>query len=327
MFPHTLGAPLFWVNVATTIFNGMPWVSFFLILQLFGVRLYSVRERETCKRIQKRIKFSSHTAEDGKGYGYALGFWYICNVSISEDSYSVWLVATAASYEMLTREIQTKSQIKIQNQNQNQNQNHQDPSTDMSFKIYERAGSFHNCWFKHRSFSTQQTPQKEQASIIEQIKTSYMAQGHTVVFLHGPPGTGKSMIGVLLASAMGGSYCNTLRPWQPGDMLGSLYSEVEPSKEKPLILSFDEVDVALVAITAGIPDHKHLPIATPNKTGWNRLMDEIGRGMFPHLILLMTSNRDPTFVNGLDESYFREGRVDLIVAVNEKIERKKVHAD
>jgi hypothetical protein len=56
-------------------------------------------------------------------------------------------------------------------------------------------------------------------------------------------------------------------------------------------------------------------------------MDEIGRGMFPHLILIMTSNRDPTFVNSLDDSYFREGRVDLIVAVNEKIERKKVHAD
>jgi DNA polymerase III delta prime subunit len=198
--------------------------------------------------------------------------------------------------------------------------------SDTSIKIYERSGSFSNCWFKMRPFKTLVEPQEEQAKIIEQIKAAYNETGHTVVFLYGPPGTGKSMIGVLLASELGGSYCNTLRPWQPGDMLGTLYSEVEPTKEKPLILSFDEVDVALVTITAGIPDHKQLPTAIQNKTGWTRLMDEIGRGMYPNLILVMSSNRDPTFVNGLDDSYFREGRVDLIVGVNDKIERKKAHA-
>jgi hypothetical protein len=291
-------------------------VSIFLLLQFFGVRLYSVQDRETCKRIQKRIKFSSHIAEDGKGYGYALGCWYICNVSIHDDCHSAWIVATANSFEMLTKEIQTMSKTQIISL-----------KADPSIKIFERAGSFHNCWFKMRLFSTSVEPQKEQSMIIAQIKAIYKEQGHAVVFLYGPPGTGKSMIGVLLASELVGSYCNTLRPWQPGDSLGALYSEVEPTKEKPLILSFDEVDVALVAITNGIPDHKQLPISTQNKTGWNRLMDEIGRGLYPHLILIMSSNRDNIFVNSLDDSYFREGRVDLIMAVNEKIERKKVHAD
>jgi len=141
-----------------------------------------------------------------------------------------------------------------------------------------------------------------------------------VVFLYGPPGTGKSMIGVLLAAKLGGYYCNTLKPWQPGDSLGGLYSEVEPSKEKPLVLVFDEVDGVLMSIHKGIRDHKELPIAIQNKTGWNRMFDEIGRGIYPHLIILLTSNREPEFIDSLDPSYIRPGRVDEIIGLHDKIE-------
>jgi hypothetical protein len=44
-------------------------------------------------------------------------------------------------------------------------------------------------------------------------------------------------------------------------------------------------------------------------------LDEIDRGMFPHLVLVLTSNRDPAFIRALDPSYIREGRVDLTFAV------------
>ena len=77
------------------------------------------------------------------------------------------------------------------------------------------------------------------------------------------------------------------------------------------MLAFDEVDGALMAVHAGVAPHKNLPIAVPNKAGWNLFLDEIGRGMYPHLILLMTSNRSPEFVRALDPSYIRPGRVDF----------------
>ena len=62
-----------------------------------------------------------------------------------------------------------------------------------------------------------------------------------------------------------------------------------------------------------------MPISVQNKTGWNRMLDEIGRGLYPHLILLMTSNRDPAFIRSLDPSYIREGRVNEIIGVYDKI--------
>jgi len=313
---QTVHLSLFWANVGLTIFNSIPWVSIFLLLQFFGVRLYTIHDSEICKRIQKRLSLSTHMTSEGKGYGYALGCWYICNVSSTNDrDVDAWVIATAASYEALTQETnQTSPTITADSPDP-------PPST---LTIYERLGSFHHHWFKHRHFTTQFTPHPEQTAIIDRILEHQQQRDHTTVFLYGPPGTGKSMIGVLLAAKLGGSYCNTLKPWQPGDSVGSLYSEVEPTKEKPLVIAFDEVDGAIMLIHTGIADHKELPISVQNKAGWNRLFDEIGRGMYPHLIILLTSNREPEFIDGMDPSYIRPGRVNLLLHLADKVENVHV---
>jgi ATP-dependent 26S proteasome regulatory subunit len=92
-----------------------------------------------------------------------------------------------------------------------------------------------------------------------------------------------------------------------------LTDEIELVREKPLIVAFDEVDVALLRIhESTIPDHKNVPTLIQDKTGWNRFLDNFQRGLFPYLILLMTSNRSPDFISSLDPSYLRKGRVDGI---------------
>jgi hypothetical protein len=45
------------------------------------------------------------------------------------------------------------------------------------------------------------------------------------------------------------------------------------------------------------------------------MLDEIHIGMYPHMILLLTSNKSPEFIRELDPSYIREGRVDLTFCV------------
>jgi len=87
----------------------IPWTFIFLITQLFGVRLYSLKNKEDCKRIQKRInKWSSHIADGGKGFGWSIGYWYLMSITIENsddgDRYSVWLIATASSYDALIKE-------------------------------------------------------------------------------------------------------------------------------------------------------------------------------------------------------------------------------
>jgi SpoVK/Ycf46/Vps4 family AAA+-type ATPase len=191
------------------------------------------------------------------------------------------------------------------------------PMDTMPLTIYERLGSYQNCYYKVRELNiTSIEPRPQQQEIIERIQEHHRKYQHTVAYLHGPPGSGKSLVGVLLANDYSGSYCNTLKPWQPGDNFADLYSEAEPSEDKPLIVVFDEFDAALMKIHEGIAPHKHLPTQVSDKNGWNQLLDSIQRGMYPHTILLLTSNRRPEFIDELDTSYIRKGRVDIIAELN-----------
>ena len=292
---------MFLANVAFSIFCGIPWVSAFFFLQYLGLSLYTINDKDTCKRIQSRMALSSHRTEEDRGHGYFLGRWYAGHVSNTDGFYTLWLISTKASYDHLTREVNAPPQITGKTFR---------PEVVCETTIYERNGSFANPWFKKRVFSTKQTPKPHQKAIIDAVIEHQKEHDKTVVLLHGPPGSGKSMIGVFLATQLKGNYCNTLKPWQPGDTLSTLYSDIEPSKTNPLILVFEEIDGVLLQIHGGIPGHNKIPIAVQDKSGWNRLLDEIGRGIYPNLILVLTSNRDPEFIDSLDPSYLREGRVD-----------------
>ena len=147
--------------------------------------------------------------------------------------------------------------------------------------------------------------------IIDKIKEHQQKHSHTVAYLWGKPGTGKSMIGLFLAQEMEGTYCNTMIPWQPNDTLMYIYSEAEPTEAAPLVIVFEEFDAAIVKIHVGIEPHRTLPIDVSNKAGWNRMFDEIQRGIYPNLIVILTSNQPPSFFDSLDSSYIREGRVDI----------------
>jgi hypothetical protein len=68
----------------------------------------------------------------------------------------------------------------------------------------------------------------------------------------------------------------------------------------------------LAQIHAGIPANPKFIIQTRDKAGWNQILDEIHIGMYPNLILLLTSNKTPEEISEMDPSYIREGRVDLI---------------
>lgn len=290
----------------------VPWPLIFLVTQLYGVRLYTLKNREDCKRIQKRVgNFSTHTADNNTGYGYAMGFWYFVSISIlttdSGEQYTVWLIATAASYDYLIKDKQADQSLLDQTEQ---------PLKKTEITFHDRQGSFYNNWFKRRIVSIKSmAPRANQQPIIDKIMEHQAVHQHTVVYLHGEPGKGKSIIGILLANAYKSSYCNSLKPWLPGDSISSLWSDVEPTAQSPLILVFEEFDGPLGMIHQGIPSHAKIPIMLQNKTGWNKMLDEIHIGMYPHMILLLTSNKSPEFIRELDPSYIREGRVDLTFCV------------
>jgi len=317
------GYAMFIGNVLFSWWSAVPWVMVFLFTQMVGVRLYVYKDKEICLRIQKRLTRTSHVSDGGKGYGYSVGLWYLASVVIDRsdygERYDVWMIASTASHDKLTSVSSDCSAASASSNSSGSSAAEGQKDNEVAKKaitVYDRSGPFHALWFKKRTISLPTlTPRTDQSVVLDAICAHQTKRGHTVVYLHGPAGSGKSMIGVMLAHRLGAIYCNTLKPWQPGDTLAELYAEAEPTPEKPLVLAFDEFDCALLAIHAVIPPHKLVPTAVPDKSGWNRFFDEIDRGMFPNIVLVLTSNRDPAFIRAIDPSYIREGRVGLTFSV------------
>jgi hypothetical protein len=185
-----------------------------------------------------------------------------------------------------------------------------------------REGNYWSLNYRSRPYPVSRLDPRSasQQNAIEAIFDAYEASSvySTVALLYGEPGTGKSKIAALLAKRLANkdkieevTICKYWKPWEPNDSLGSMYSKISPSAEKPLILVLEEVDIPLLKIHENKVDIKneHLPISIRTKDDWNLMLDEIDDGLFPHMILLLTSNRTPVWFDAMDASYLRKGRV------------------
>jgi hypothetical protein len=131
-------------------------------------------------------------------------------------------------------------------------------------------------------------------------------------FIYGEPGTGKSLLTLLLAKQIGAYYCDTWKPTDPGDTLSQVYSTIAPDEEKPLVLVLEECDKIIFDILDGkIVQHKNVLIQIREKSDWNGMLDKVtDLGFYPHLILILTSNILLEKINERDKSLLRTGRID-----------------
>jgi hypothetical protein len=299
--------------LALNFLNYIPWTIIFLFTQIYGVRYYFLKRREECMRIQKRLQNKcSQTTDGGKGYGYSLGFWYAAFISGESDMVIISLICTEATYKALTKDIEEEEELPLKD-------DIGETITENKIGIYERSGSWATVWFRYRDRDVRETPRPHQEEVIKAIVKHQKEHRRTVVFLHGPPRTGKSMVGILVANEYCSTLCNTLKPWQPGDTIGLLHAEVEPKRNKPMVIVFDEVDAALMKIHRGVEPNLKMPIAVLDKQGWNHMLDEVQRGMCQDIIIIMTSNVPPETINALDSSYLAPHRVDIITELTETI--------
>jgi hypothetical protein len=313
--PTLLNTLYFSVGVA--ILNNFPWQFIFLYTAPFGVRLYILTKKEECKKIQKKIGTkTSHLSDNNKGIGYSIGYWYIMYIDIlgceEGDRYKITFIATEATYNNFMKEDEDDNYVYNKFTDIPVNDTISDkPKKNMT--IWESFGHINNRWYRKRVIKIPNfLPLAHQIPVIDQIIDQYNKTKHVTAFIYGPPGSGKSIIGLLLTKHFSSSYCKALKLWKPGETLGNLHTEVDPTEDKPLIILINEIDIPLINITEGIPDHKYLDICIQDKSGWNDFFDDIRIGMYPNIIVLLTSNKSTTFINELDLSYLRESRIDII---------------
>lgn len=153
---------------------------------------------------------------------------------------------------------------------------------------------------------------EKQNELFRNMMTFYNENKYAKVLISGDIGTGKSYFSYILARKLNCYLCDDFNPTEPSESLTNLYTSKKLSGNEPLIVLIDEVDVMIKNIHENkIKPHKHYPILTRDKMSWNSFLDKISYGIFPHLILIMTSNVDKSRIDRYDNSYLREGRVDI----------------
>jgi hypothetical protein len=283
---------------------------------LLKLRLYSLARKEDCLKLQSSLRNWTNTMRSGKGYGYSIGWTHYAHLSISTttewNAYNAWLICTEELFEFLMKDEELPEFVG----------GTCGGSAIPTYKIlHKSSGNFANTYYLKGKGEVEHEPRPEQLDIIVKIEARFNERGRAVAFIHGPPNTGKSMVGVFLAYRLGGYYCNEFTPWKPGDSLSILTQEHKASRDCPLIVAMDEIDDALIKISNGlIRENETTMINTATKNGWNTLFDNLDRGMYPNTILLLTSNYSVEEIaqrcKDGDTSLLREKRVSDYFQIN-----------
>ena len=114
----------------------------------------------------------------------------------------------------------------------------------------------------------------------------------------------------LRAKKLNANFVDDFNPSEPGDTLEYLYTLVRPTHSNPLVIVLDEIDILIETFHNGnVIQHKKITKLVNNKTTWNKFLDKIEIGLYPHIILLLCSNKSKKYIDNLDPSYLRDGRV------------------
>ena len=284
-----------------------------LIGHLFRVQCYKITDQAECNTLIKKLDVKrSAFIQNEKPFGFFYGKWfvgYICSQESSTQQSNgqiMYIIIRRAHFGAIKK----CNDVEIGDNGEQIGQK--------VIKIRERRG---NPWwweYTERQYNATKYLQKEprdyQSEIIKDMLSIVdgKASKSGTFFIYGEPGTGKSLLTLLLAKQIGAYYCDSWKPTDPGDTLSRVYSAIGPDEENPLVLVLEECDKILFDVLDGkIVQHKHTLIQVREKSDWNGMLDKVtDLGFYPHTILILTSNVYLDKINERDASLLRKGRID-----------------
>ena len=291
-----------------------------MLFNACNIKLYKITSAIEINKLIKKINIKNYTiSNNDKPEGIIWGMWYIGQIHCSNNDFDnsklMYILINISKYnkimscDNITHCADTSATENTAITNNNNTKN---------IMYWSRVGSYRFMYYIKRTLDVSKfIPFENQQNIINQITTQYNKKNNLTVFLHGEPGTGKSMLCYLLAKTLDGHLCDSWNPTEPNDTIDSVYNEIMPDCSKPLILILEEFDRIIDDLDIGQKMHKEYPIQIRNKIGWNSLLDKIQLGIYPNLILVLTSNKNPKYINSKDISYIRKGRVDTTIKMDQ----------
>jgi len=276
------------------------WTLLMIPFIYFGYTLYIVNDYNVITTICKNIKYSTLRNEQDEPYGFFISKNF-CGYIKQDDDNSVsilYCLCTASQFCKLQKKSDSIS------------------TDDEIINLYTRKGNYYHLHYTKRDLvCTNFIARPKQETAISDIIEYYNQHNTCVSMISGEPGTGKSIMGVLIAKKLNGSLCKTYSPITTGDTLENIYNKANPTKENPLIILLDEFDIILHSFHENkIELHKDIPTEVYNKITWNNLLDDINMKLYPRLILILTSNLYKEQIEKkYDPSYIRDGRVNIYV--------------
>ena len=287
-----------------TIFFSLMISNIHIILQIFFLffsmiskyKIYMINDKNKIKSIYNYIQYSTFLDDQQTPHGFILGNNFIGFLNNNNNNS---LESSKKILYILINEINFKS---IFSNN----------VIEDSINYWYRDGNYWDIKYKKRLLHVDIIPDNKQQEVINDISLYYNEFNKGVFFIYGEPGKGKSTLLRILGNHYKSHICKTLKISDPNDTIEYIYNSVVPTKERPLIILFDEIDTLIHSIHNNeIQKHKHYPIEVYNKTTYNTFFDNMNDSMFPYVILLLTSNKSKEEIDNETHScYLREGRVN-----------------
>jgi hypothetical protein len=297
---------MLWITILFTIFVSnlgiLSQILIIFITMYSEYKVYMITDKKKILTISKNITHSTFIDENKNPYGFFIGkkcAGFIHTVRGSNDNTrkELYILLHSRDYTVICL---TKLEKTIEEKE------------DASVTVWSRKGNYWYIEYEKRSIEIELVGNEKQQKIIDEIEKYYNEYERGTFFISGDPGEGKSTMLRLLGKHFKANICKKMRLTEPGDTMDLLYNAVGPSKEAPIIVLFDEIDYTIKAVNNNdIVFHKHIPIEIYNTNTYNTFFDDVNDGLYPYLIVLLTSNKTKKEIDEMTHPcYLRKGRVN-----------------
>jgi hypothetical protein len=293
-----------------------------ILAHLFKIQGYKITDQTECNQLINKLNIRRAVFfNNGKPFGLFYGKWYIGSITSNNSQHgsqeqTMYIIMKHTTYETATGK---SSLLRPDTSASSSSSSSSSATTENKvIDIRERRG---NPWwweYPDRKYDAtkflKREPREYQREVIDDILSVIRNKSSRsgTFFIYGDPGTGKSLLTLLLAKQIGAYYCDTWKPTDPGDNLSKVYSTISPDDDKQLVLVLEECDKLITNVIQGnVKPHLYIPIQMMDKSDWNSMLDKVtDLGFYPNLILILTSNVSRDALHDLDSSVLRDGRID-----------------